>query len=323
MASSSTHPFVRFVLALAVFAALLSGQEARLAGPVSGVVFDPADHALRPLVGVPGASYLGAPLADGLDSAAVAPNGKLAAAVKGGGLYLVNLEAPEAAWQLLAEKAASGAAISWNRVSSAFALHADNHVTVWRNLPGAPDTLDFDAPGGVSSLTVDTRARNVVVACSGPEASQVFLLSQDGPRLITVVDRASSLALANGDRDLWIADRGRNEILSVPDYANGAGAVLFAGQQNGVKDPVALALSQDGGSVMVASAAEKSLVVYDRTTAAITHQLPLEFEPTRLELIGGGALYVMNTRQPDKPLHLFAAGAQPAVYFVPAGNVED
>src|SRR5262245_9826140 len=78
-----------FVLCLMPLAAAAQ-VTTRVGGPVSGIVFDQKSHSLRPMIGVPGASYLGSPLLEGLDAAAVSPDGTLALAVSEGRLLLVS-----------------------------------------------------------------------------------------------------------------------------------------------------------------------------------------------------------------------------------------
>ena len=63
---------------LAVFTAGTLAAQTRFAGPVSGIVFDAKAKSLRPIMGVPGASYLGNALAADMDLAAVSPDGKFA-----------------------------------------------------------------------------------------------------------------------------------------------------------------------------------------------------------------------------------------------------
>ena len=47
-------------------AATLAQDGARVDGPVAGFVFDADRHALRPILGVPGASYLGPAVVSGV-----------------------------------------------------------------------------------------------------------------------------------------------------------------------------------------------------------------------------------------------------------------
>src|SRR5215831_9744405 len=68
---------IRRILIVAAAGALwVQGQEpARLSGPVIGFVFDGSARALRPILGIPGASLVGNPLDVGfaLESGFVAP----------------------------------------------------------------------------------------------------------------------------------------------------------------------------------------------------------------------------------------------------------
>src|SRR5512134_3362781 len=75
------------LLLLALGAAF--GQDGGLTGPVSGMVFDADSRSLRPVVGVPGAAYLGQPAVSGLDWASVAPNGRAALVLSNAQLRLL------------------------------------------------------------------------------------------------------------------------------------------------------------------------------------------------------------------------------------------
>ena len=66
----------------------VSQDRSDLRGPVSRVVFDQNARALRPMLGVPGAAYLAAPLVSGIDAASVSPDGSAALAVQEGRLVL-------------------------------------------------------------------------------------------------------------------------------------------------------------------------------------------------------------------------------------------
>ena len=75
-------------LLIALGALAISGwaqPSAGLAGPVTGFIFDAQLGAVRPMLGLPGAAYLGPAAATGLDAASVAPDGSAALAVERGG----------------------------------------------------------------------------------------------------------------------------------------------------------------------------------------------------------------------------------------------
>ncbi|MGA3079142.1 MAG: hypothetical protein ABSG56_36370 [Bryobacteraceae bacterium] len=85
-------------LLIAFGALAISGwaqPSAGVAGPVTGFIFDAQLGAVRPMLGIPGAAYLGNGVAIGLDAASVAPDGSAALAVeRGGKLVLYTRRAP-------------------------------------------------------------------------------------------------------------------------------------------------------------------------------------------------------------------------------------
>ncbi|HEV2447792.1 MAG TPA: hypothetical protein VGS58_17800, partial [Candidatus Sulfopaludibacter sp.] len=62
-------------------------SQATLAGPVAGFVFDQSARAIRPMIGVAGAAYLGPAVVADLDAAAIAPDGNSALVVRGGRMF--------------------------------------------------------------------------------------------------------------------------------------------------------------------------------------------------------------------------------------------
>src|SRR5262245_22881512 len=83
------HRTLLLLLCIAAWS-VLSAENTEIGGPVSGTIFDTKAHALRPMVGVPGASYLGAALLSDLDAAAVSPDGSAGLAARGGSLLWVS-----------------------------------------------------------------------------------------------------------------------------------------------------------------------------------------------------------------------------------------
>src|SRR5260370_40702316 len=51
-------------------------QSVTMQGPVSGFIFHNPTQTIRPIMGIPGAAYVGAAVFTGVDFAVVAPNGK-------------------------------------------------------------------------------------------------------------------------------------------------------------------------------------------------------------------------------------------------------
>ncbi len=313
-----------FILLLHVLVAGLGAQETRLDGPVSGLIFDAPAGAIRPMIGVPGASYLGTPLAAGIELAAVSPNGRLALALRDRELYLLRLETGIPEWSRLSEPAATAAgAIVWNSTSTAAAVYdvRGGQVQLWRKLPEQPELVELALPAGAEELVttlVDSRGEFVIAGVRGSQAGVWRLTPQAQPRLLLAAESPEALALDSAGGLLYVADRARGEILRV-DPQDG-GATVLADRGRGVSDPVAMAIH--GSRLLVAEASTRSLLVLAPDSGTIT-RIELEFEPSRLEAFGEPGLYLLNRpRQRGGTLHILQDGPEPAVWFVPA-SVEE
>src|SRR5580658_1437758 len=74
-------------LSLCTFS-LWAGSSANVAGTVTGFVYDAQENAIRPMLGIPSAARLGAPVVSDVTVASVSPTGSLAIAVEGRHLML-------------------------------------------------------------------------------------------------------------------------------------------------------------------------------------------------------------------------------------------
>lgn len=279
-------------------------------GPVPGLVYDEQSKALRPMIGVPGASYLGGALAKDLENASVAPNGLMALAVREGKLGLLDLTVNESRWVELSPAAA--ARIAWSADSSAAAVwSANGRVEVWRNLKEQPQSAALGNLEDVTILAADSTG--AVAAAAG---NAVYRLQEGAnPELLARINDVSALALSGDGRSLYAASRKDNTVLELADWRNTGGATLLAGENAGVLSPEALALSADGRKLIVAN--EASLVMIDRATRAVTETINLSFKPTRLERLGDGSAFLLNNRQQGQPLEVLSGGPEAKVFFVP------
>lgn len=282
---------------------LCLAQEARLTGPVSGLVYDEQTRAIRAILGVPGASYLSAPLIEHLDFASVAPTGDRAVAVREGRLSLVTF-GTDVEWQTLDGEYAGASRAAWSTDSKSFAVF------------GAEEGLSLYRDGKLTSLGHPAEISALLVA------DQVFYASKDGvyaagesePRLLASIEGASGLALDGGT--LYAASRARNEVLAIRNYAESPEMALLTSE---VAAPVALAL--DNGTLLAASADARALYRLNTSTGEVLATIALDFAPDSLTLFAranGTALYSLRTRasQTDA-LEVFDA-ARASAFFVPA-----
>ena len=117
-------------------------QGADLSGPVSGAVYNAGSRSIRPILGVPGSSYLGDAIASGLDAAAVSPNHKLAIAIRDGrGVVFTGVD--EASPVATEVDAIAGAdKLFWSSDSTVAGLYSSTSgaIETWRNGAMQPTT---------------------------------------------------------------------------------------------------------------------------------------------------------------------------------------
>jgi hypothetical protein len=300
---------ILFLMLLSVPAAL---PQDGVSGPVAGFVFDAALHALRPIMGVPGSSYLGAPLVGDLDHAAVSPDASLALGVSGGRLVLVSglrggmpTTAPLDAMPDIDR-------IAWSPDGALAAVYssAGHQFQIIRDLrsrptPDAP--IAFDDP---ITLVAISPAGDLVAGTG----SGVFRLAAT-PRLLAPADRP--VAVAFRDRDLFLADAS-DRILTIENVASAPAVSVFTGD---VSVPVGLQVSADGRLLFVASAGSRRLVAYDIAGRFPAAQAELDSAPTELRPGGGRDLWLLNSgNAAAEPLYIATGGSGLSVWFVPDGR---
>ena len=304
----------RLSLLLCLAALILAAQETRLAGPVSGVLFDPQARALRPMVGVPGASYLGDALVANLDFASVSPNGKFAIAVGQDGVLLVR-GLDEGRLDSAGLAAAAGVTrAAWSADSTAVALWGEaGHVEVWSDLATSAKLALAADLEKIAAAVVASQGRNLVAAS---ESGAIFVVT-GGAAVRRILELEQPAALALAGNKLYVADVARNQILALGNYTEAADAQLFANAARGVDDPAALAISPDQRTLLVASRGARSLTAFDLATSEISGLAALDFEPTRLERFSG-SLFALTNGGDAGPLQVLDSARSLTVYFVPA-----
>ncbi|MCP5118363.1 MAG: hypothetical protein GY953_46720 [bacterium] len=308
---------------------------AQVRGPVTGTVYDDYEKALRPMVGMLGAAYLGAPLTGALDGGLASPDGRLAVAAEGGSFYLLRgLDTGQLRSAALPRGSGVPERMSWSGDSSTVAVQTGGRILLYSGVSEPPRgrtaarrprssqdralsvaQLDLSDLGTITALAVDDSGSVLVGAAGG-----LFRLAADGDRtLLAAAESVSGIALAE-DR-LYVTDRSRNEVLEINNWRDSADVALFANQSQGVDDPVGVALSRDGRSLWVAGGGSRSVTQFDLVSRRMLRSLALGFEPTRLSPLGDGTVMLLNERDSEsQALQALEDGPDARVYFVPAAS---
>jgi hypothetical protein len=294
---------LRQITILLLIAVCGLAQEGRISGPLSGVVFDEPTHSVRAIVGVPGGSYFSSALLAGLEHAAVSPDGRFAIGQRGDQIVGMALDQPEAVL------GAAGSLFTWNSTSTAAVYRDSGRLMIWK----AGDAAAHEAgalTGEVTSFALDSRGREVYAAIAG---DGIYRYRENEDRmLLASVASAASLALSGDDATLMAVERDSKQVLEID--AKGGGSTLFPQNAAG---PVAVALSRNGASVLVADGEGKTVSLYDRATRSLVSTLQLSFSPARLDAISDG-IFALNSRSSAEALEIVTLQPQLSAYFVPA-----
>ncbi len=303
---------------LCVWAAAAGAQEAGgVGGAVAGFVYESGARALCPVLGVPGAAYLGRPVLAEVEAASVAPNGSAALAVKAGRLHLaagLRGGRPEVAAIEGAIEGADRFAWSPDGATAAVCRSKARRAQIVSNLAGKPRAgAPIDLPGDAVALAV---AGEMLLAGVAGENGGVYLLTAGGgARRLATAARPAAMTIAG--RDLYFADRERGHVWQVRDFSGQATPLLFA---EGLREPVGLQVA--GKRLFVANAGDRTVEVYDLDARASIAALTLNAAPEGLEAFGGRSLWLLNAvPAAGDPFYVLDGGAEsPAIYFIPAGT---
>ncbi|HLY20651.1 MAG TPA: hypothetical protein VKR61_25665 [Bryobacteraceae bacterium] len=313
----------RFLFAFGAFAvAGWTQPSAGVSGPVTGFVFDRAAGAVRPMLGIPGAAYLGSGVATGLGAAAVAPDGSTALAVQLAGKLVIytGLRNASAKASSLTGGIAAADHFAWAADGSAAAVYSSatrqgQVLTGMATSPVAGPPIDLSGlPGQVTALAFD--GKRLIAAVSGDSGGIFMVSGSSSAQRIAQTAGPSAVALAGSS--LYFADSQSQEIWQVQSYATAPAAALFA-KDSSINSPVGLQVSTDGQRILVANAGNRKLAVYDIATRSPVQSIDLAFTPTRLDRFGDESVFLLNTGG-QGPVYVVRDGGagKAAVFFVPA-----
>jgi len=305
-------------------AAPLSAQTASFHNPISGFVYSPASQAVLPVLGVPGAAQLGAPVLKKVEFASIAPNGDWALVSHTGRSSLLHGLAALAPVRFPANGLLEAVdRVVWNRDGSFALLYSSSQNRLQRvSVSAAGVTADAPvdlSPWGVAaSLAIDPAGRQVAFGVTG-SGVYLFAPGQFPARLAPLAQPAAASFDGSGQR-LYVADAAQQQIFA---FDSGSSALSFASlAQAGAPAvmPVGLTVSGDGRYLLLADRAARNVRAYDTASAALVTSVALDFAPSRFEALSTAPTILLNGDNPAEWLLVLDARQLPAVSFVPAAS---
>ena len=307
----------------------LFAQDGNISGPTSGFVFDHAARSLRPVLGVPGASTIGAPLraSTELTAAWVSPGLDFEIARGGdGSLRLYRLNNGDASEAGLDGTASGPQDVIYSPRGRAALLTTSAGAIVLAGLPDRPrvagkvDVPGYShrgaprIPGGVNSTprlstAVSDDGAYVLVANGG--VVRVVTTSGENRRLADASDAA--VAFAPESHDAAVADAASG--VAVYRNLDGAPSLSVLAAQEDFGSPGGVAFSNDGKRVFVAASKARGVIAYDASNGAKS-LIACECSPSLLVRMGD--VFRLNEFGGDPLWMLDAARSEPQIVFVPA-----
>jgi hypothetical protein len=320
------------IWSLTFFCALAANgfaQQGRLAGPVAGFVFDAPAQALRPVLGVPGASVLGEKMNLGFEVkfAAVSPRLDAAIAIATDGMAHFLALADGQASDRTAGLSISARTAVFSPSGSAAALVSTDGIKIVTGLPSAPRLSSTLAPGagldsrGSAGAPVSPRRSSLAVSDDG---AWVLYASGNSVRLLGAGGADRRLLDLAGSAIVAFAPASAGAAVVDP---NGAGLVLFADVASAAARTLApaaavgsaagLAFSPDGSRLLVASPSDRSVLSFD-TASGDRGAISCNCAPAGLHRMGN--LFRLNDLEKGPLWLLDWNAAEPRTVFVPAVN---
>ncbi|MGE5568940.1 MAG: hypothetical protein ACM3S5_07890 [Rhodospirillales bacterium] len=303
--------------ALILLAWQAPAQGPAIRGPMLGYVFDPGAAAIRPILGIPGAATLGAPLDLGepILRAMISPRQDFALAVAASDSRVLAVSLPSGTAEGC-QCAPGPDRILFSPRGDAVALYysagARLHV-----LPRAGTVRggDFDLslfPGELTALAVSDSGAVLAAFSNGSAGAVYFLESGREPGLALSLSRASALAFLPASSDALATDDVDDRLYLIRDPGGRAEVTLAAAVGDGVEKPTAV-LGLEGSRALAAAAG--GLVITDLAAGA-SSVIECGFAPIDLQALGG-SVYGLAAPSPG-PMWLLDGDAPGArVFFVP------
>ncbi|HWF11049.1 MAG TPA: hypothetical protein VG297_21420 [Bryobacteraceae bacterium] len=328
-----------------------AGAQTAFDGPASGYAFDASAHAVRAVLGVPGAAWL-APALPGpaWDFLSVAPDGKRGVGIAGASIDLIPDLSQPANFTALGPVRGQVDRIAWSSDSTVAALWSPRsrelrRITGLDATPTVHDPIDLTILGEVvSGWSLSPDGRSVAISAPGSGGASLYLSEADAaPVPLASIAGAGPIVFAPDGASLFVSSAsgfgaaGQN-ILRL-DARTGAvtaslDATSFHASPPAAKGPGArgafrpvnqtvriedLSASPDGSRLY--AMAGQTLCGYDLASGTPLCQ-ELEVTPSSFERMAGGALLLSYYRTGAMPLWLLDPRTG-QIYFVPSGISTD
>jgi hypothetical protein len=311
------------ILSIFPFAPIISGQDSGSnAGPMLGLMFDRPIKGIRPIWGIPGSAFYGAPLNLGFDvaRAAIAQNVAIVASTDGAVFFAQLKDGVVSTQAINAPPSPDAIAISSSGAFAALYYHDQASITVL-TLGAAPSVQNsIPAPDAISALAISDDGKALAYAQNTDSNSNLISLDAVAgtPRNVAQAVHIVAAAFLPGSEDLVFADDAGGAVVLVRGLLDTATATsLLSGDQR-MLAPGAVQPSVNGTQIVVAGPKDGSIAILDLGGGDPVF-LNCNCAPGNLAGLSSKILYVLTGFQ-DGVVWLLDSSNPPRVLFVPPEN---
>jgi hypothetical protein len=299
-----------------------------ISGPMIGMVFDHARQGFRLISGLPGASSLGDVLDLGIavSRAWISPQQEYALVETKDNqeLMLLGPNDRQLSLRYIPGVTSGAEQIALSPTGASAVLYRRGTLQLIAGLPQkARLTAEIDisnVPEPLDALAVSDDGGAVLLGVSGQDSGALYVATERGEVWnISVLGRASAVSFVRNTRNALMADRQANEILMILDVTGTAEKITVAGESQGIREPVAVQISDDNRRVFIANSGLAAVLVLDMDTATVKH-LTCNGIPSGFYRMGTTAVFRLMDVS-EKPLLLLQDRDEaPRIVFVPFAN---
>ncbi len=285
-------------------------------GASLGLQWSPVDQTLRPIVGVPGSSWLGASVVTAGVYASASYSAASGAALltdSHGNLSLIlsGSQSP----QVLAQGAPANAHIVFSPDGQRAAVFAPNSGSAMlvTGLPGQPGVSNYTSTSAIAALAISDDGA-LLIASPGSAGVAITEVSSTGAQAtVATLAGFGGMTFLPGSDDFLLADSVQNTLVRIH---NGTAQTL-ATHADGLNQPLAVATSADGQWAVTANSADGVLVRVNLSGAAAPAKALCACSPSELTPLAGNADFELTEPGKSASWMIDAARNTPSVFFIP------
>ncbi len=291
-------------------------------GPQLGYAWRADDKTLRPLLGVPGSSQVGASITE--PGEFVAANASAASSIAlliGTDGQLYRMSVPAGTPTKVGTTAAAGAKVRFSPSGTAAVVYVPGaqSATVVTSLSTTPSARVVAASAPILDAAPSDSGTVAALLQAGSGATVSVLTASGGTSALLSLRGAGDLSFVGSGDTLLAADSAANTLTQIASVSTSPAATTLA-TAGLLKSPGALGATHGGRWAVVANSSDSSVVRVDLTGGTAPQRVAVAAQPTMVEPLAGTGVFRFTDVGSSAAWMGDMAASIPSVLFIPASK---